>query len=197
MFNGLSQSEKEKISKTLDKKISFSKQQEIYNNGMLGILLSGNATIKRYNDIGDSITIRSISSGDLFGSASVFGDWKNGMSSIIAETKCDVLYISEEKFCELIKLYPQISINYITYLSDRIRFLNQKLDTFSANSTEEKLYEYLLSIADSNGDIALKFGMSELARRLNVGRTSLYRDINSLESKKMITRNGRNFKIKK
>lgn len=164
---------------------------------MLGIILQGSATVRRLNDIGDSITIRTISSGELFGAASVFGDWKDGMSSIISATSCDVLYISEEEFCDIINLYPQISLNYITYLSDRIRFLNQKLDAFTAKSTEERLYEYLLSQSDTNGNVNLNFGMAELARRLNVGRTSIYRDIASLESKKLINRIGHSFKIKK
>lgn len=181
----------------LDNSISLSKGAELYKNGVLGIIINGKATVKRLNDVGDSITIRSISSGELFGSASVFGGWKDGMSSIIADTQCDIIYISEEKFCEIIKLFPQVSLNYITYLSDRIRFLNHKLDAFTANSTEERLYEFLLSQADNNGSVVLPYGLSELSRRLNVGRTSIYRDISSLESKGLLNRNGHNFNIKK
>ena len=162
---------------------------------MLGIITDGSATVKRLNDIGDSITIRTISQNELFGAASVFGDWKNGMSSIVANDTCKVLYITEEMFCNVIKKYPQISINYISYLSDRIRFLNHKLDAFTAKTTEERLYEFLLSQSDAQGNINLSFGMAELARRLNVGRTSIYRDISTLESKKMLERNGHNFKI--
>lgn len=176
---------------------TLSKGAEIYKNGMLGVILSGNATVRRLNDIGDSITIRNISVGEIFGSASVFGDWKSGMSSIIANSQCEVIYISETVFGEIIKLYPQVSLNYIAYLSDRIRFLNKKLDAFTAKSTEERLYEFLLSQADSDGNVCLTFGMAELARRLNVGRTSIYRDISSLESKGLLTRNAHNFKIKK
>lgn len=176
---------------------NFAKGDELYCNGMLAIILSGNATVKRLNDVGDSITIRAISSGELFGAASVFGSWQNGKSSVIAQDNCNVLYISEEMFCEIIKQYPQISINYIEYLSGRIRFLNRKLDAFTAKSTEERLYEFLLSLADSDGNVKLSFGMAELARRLNVGRTSIYRDIDTLESKKLINRDGHNFKILK
>lgn len=179
----------------LDAPKTILKGCELYINGTLGIILEGSATVKRLNDIGSSITIRTISKDDLFGSASVFGCWKDGMSSIIADTKCTVLYITEAKFSEIIKLYPQISLNYIAFLSDKIRFLNQKLDAFTAKTTEEKLYEYLLSQADNNGNINLSFGIAELSRRLKVGRTSIYRDISTLESKNLIQRNGNNFKI--
>lgn len=197
LFDGLSCDEISTVSDLLGKPVKVDKGEQLYKNGMLGLITSGTATIKRHNDIGDAITIRTISQNELFGSASVFGSWKDGMSSIIADTACEVLYITEENFSDILKLYPQISLNYITYLSDRIRFLNRKLDAFTAKSTEERLYEYLLSQSDSDGNVNLDFGMAELSRRLQVGRTSLYRDIQSLESKKLLNRDGHSFKILK
>lgn len=175
------------------------KGSELYKVGMLGIIISGEATVKRFNDIGMSTTIRTMFSGEIFGSASFFGNscWREGMSSIIANKACEVIYIREDLFCEILKKYPQISLNYIAFLSDRIRFLNRKLDAFTAKSTEERLYEFLLSISDNDGLVTLNFGIAELARRLKVGRTSIYRDIQSLENKKLIERNGLNFKINK
>ena len=197
MFDGLNDDEISLVSDLLAKPVKIDKGDQLYKNGLLGLITSGTATIKRHNDIGDVITIRTISQNELFGAASVFGNWKDGMSSIIADTTCEVLYITEEKFCDVLKKYPQISLNYITYLSDRIRFLNRKLDAFTAKSTEERLYEYLLSQADTDGNINLGFGMAEFSRRLQVGRTSLYRDIESLKSKKLISRDGHSFKILK
>lgn len=197
MFEGLTSYEFSAVFNLLNKPIVHNKGEQLYKNGMLGIIIDGCATIKRHNDFGDTITIRTISSGELFGAASVFGSWKSGMSSIVADTVCKVLYISEEMFCKIIKHYPQISINYIEYLSGKIRFLNRKLDAFTAKSTEERLYEYLLSQSDADGNINLPFSMAELSRRLQVGRTSIYRDIDSLESKRLIKRDGHNFKILK
>ena len=197
MFSGLTQDEIAFVNSLLGNTQKISKGDELYRSGMIGIITNGKATVKRLNDIGDSITIRTMLCGEIFGAASVFGNWKKGMSSIIAKEDCYVLYITEQTFTSLLKQYPQISLNYIEYLSDRIRFLNRKLDAFTAKSTEERLYEFLLSQSSGDGVVTLSFGMAELARRLNVGRTSLYRDISSLESKKLITRDGHNFKINK
>ena len=196
MFNGLNDDEIVAVKNLFEYAVKLNKGEQLYKNGMLGIITSGCATIKRHNDVGDAITIRTISNGDLFGSASVFGNWKDGMSSITANTTCKILYISEEKFCNVLKQYPQISINYIEYLSDRIRFLNRKLDAFTAKSTEQRLYEFLLSQCNSDSVVNLNFGIAELARRLNVGRTSIYRDIASLESKGLLERYGHSFIIK-
>ncbi len=197
MFNGLKNDELSSVYNLLGEPETIDKGNQLYKNGMLGIIAEGHATIKRHNDMGNVITIRTISDGDIFGAASVFGSWKDGMSSIISDTACKVLYITEEKFCEILNIYPKIALNYIAYLSDRIRFLNRKLDAFTAKSTEERLYEFLLSQSDGDGKVVLNFGMAELARRLQVGRTSIYRDIESLESKKLINRDGHNFKILK
>ncbi len=197
MFSGLTQDEIASVNSLLGNAQKISKGDELYRSGMIGIITNGTATVKRLNDIGDSITIRTMSGGELFGAASMFGNWKDGMSSIVAKEDCYVLYITEQTFTSLLKQYPQISLNYIEYLSDRIRFLNRKLDAFTAKSTEERLYEFLLSQSSGDGIVTLGFGMAELARRLNVGRTSIYRDIESLESKGLINRDGHSFKINK
>lgn len=186
-----------KLCSSFDEPACFTKGEELYRNGMLAFLINGRATIKRINDLGGSITIRTVSGGDIFGAASIFGSSKCVISSVIADVACTVIYISREKFCDIIKQYPQVSVNYIEYLSDRIRFLNRKLDAFTANLTEEKLYEYLLSQSDSEGNVNLEFGIAELARRLKVGRTSIYRDISLLESKGLLSRCGHSFKILK
>lgn len=197
MFDGLNNDEINSLFTLLEKPITLSKYDELYQNNMIGIILSGSATVKRTNDIGDSITIRTMYSGELFGAVSILGEWKNGMSSIIANESCNILYINEQTFTKILKQYPQISINYIKFLTEKIRFLNRKLDAFTAKSTEERLYEFLLSQADNKNNVILPFGMAELARRLNVGRTSIYRDIESLQSKGLILRNGHDFKINK
>lgn len=197
MFDRLTGNEVSDICSSLDRPVQFSKGEELYRNGVIAFLVNGKATIKRLNDMGDSITIRSISCGEIFGAASVFGNSNFVTSSITADTVCEVIYISQEKFCDIIKQYPQMSVNYIKYLSDRIRFLNRKLDAFTAKLTEEKLYEFLLSQSDSEGNVNLNFGIAELARRLKVGRTSIYRDISALESKGLLNRCGHSFKILK
>ena len=197
LFKDLSLNQVEKAQTYFEEPIAFSKGDEIYKVGYIGILLSGKANISRKNTAGDAIPLRTILPNEIFGSVSIFGDWKDGLSSIIADRDCSVAYICEEDFKRLLFDFPAISLNYISFLSDRLRFLNQKLDIFTANSTESKLYEFLLSLADNEGIVKLPFNMSELAHRLNVGRSSLYRDIDALTQSGLITRNNNVFKINK
>lgn len=197
LFKGLTVTETEKAKSYFENPVSFSKGDELYKLGYIGVLLNGKAIVKRKSNAGSSISLRTMTAGEIFGSVSIFGDWKNGLSSIEAQGKCSVSYICEEKFKTLIFDFPQISLNYISFLSDRLRFLNTKLDLYTADSTESKLYEFLSSISDDQGCVNLSISMSELAQRLNVGRSSLYRDIDSLTQKGLITRQNNVFIINK
>ncbi len=197
LFEGLNPQETEKANTYFGKPMPFLKGDELYKLGYIGFLISGKASVKRKSGNDKLITVRNMLSGEIFGSVSIFGDWKGGLSSILAEGDGSVAYIDEERFKALLFDFPQISLNYISFLSDRLRFLNRKLDIFTAGSTESKLYEFLLSSADSNGCAKITISMSELANRLNVGRSSLYRDIESLISSGLITRENNVFIINK
>ena len=194
LFNGLSKDEFLQVKKLIGNAQNIAKGEELYRCGTLGIIKSGSAIVKRNNETGNSVNMRTISSCELFGAASVFGDWREGSSNIIALEDCFVYYINEPLFRELLVKFPTVSLNYISYLSDKIRFLNRRIDALAAGSTQNKLYEYLVS-ASSNGNAKLDISMSELARRLKIGRSSLYRDINSLEESGLIKRVGQIFKI--
>lgn len=195
LFDGLSDGDKN-ISKTyIEETCAAEKGTELYKNGYIGFLFEGAAAIKRCGKEKE-ITMRTLKGGDIFGSASLFGNWQEDLSKTIAISRCKVGYIDEERFKALLTEIPQISLNYIGYLSDRIRFLNRKIDAFTAGNTESKILEFLGNIPQKDGVVTLDFGMAELARRLKIGRTSLYRGLEILETEGLIQRNGHSFTIK-
>lgn len=196
LFDDLSESQKKTALLAFEPSVKIKKNGELYKKACVGILASGKAKIRRKDSSGAVTTIRSIGAGDVFGVASVFGEWQDGFSSINAESECEVFYIGEENLKALMQDIPQISLNYIFFLSDRIRFLNRRIDAFSASDTEHRLYEFLVSQCSDNDIVELEYSMAELARRLKIGRSSLYRSIDSLEKNGFITRNNQSFKIK-
>lgn len=197
LFDGLTKEQLDFVSQNLSKPVKIERGDEIYKNGCIGIINSGKAEVNRNNTNGGKLTIRNMKTGDVFGVASMFGEWQNGLSSITATTDCVVTYVCENTLKELMLKIPQISINYISFLSDRIRYLNLRIDTFGADNVEHKIYEFLCSASDENGNVNLDFGMAELARRLKIGRTSLYRSLDVLEGQNLIKRNKNNFVVYK
>ncbi|MBQ8203893.1 MAG: Crp/Fnr family transcriptional regulator [Clostridia bacterium] len=195
LFEGLTADEKATARGFLGEPVLLQKGSELYKSGHIGFMLSGIAAIKRCNK-DRQVTMRNLKSGDIFGSASLFGEWDNDLSHIIACEKCEVCYLSEADLRALALKLPQVAFTYIAYLTDRIRFLNRKIDAFTAGSAESKLYEFLQGLPCENGVITVEFGMAELARRLKIGRTSLYRGLEALEKDGLIERNGHRFTLK-
>lgn len=68
----------------------------------------------------------------MFGAAALFGKDSGYVSTVISKTASDVLFVSESKVKELITSDSQVALAYISFLSDRIRFLNRKISAFTA-----------------------------------------------------------------
>ncbi len=86
---------------------------------------------------------------------------------------------------------PRVGENYVTFLSDRIRFLNRRLSTLTAGQTDGKLWRYLLAHRGEDGVVSLPGGMTGLAETLNMGRSSLYRSLDALTAAGRICRQGK------
>ena len=81
---------------------------------------------------------------------------------------------------------PQIAFNIITFMANRIGFLNGKISTFSADNVEQKLANYILSEYRSRADPVFDFNCKRASESINSGRASLYRAIDSLTKKNIL-----------
>ena len=99
---------------------------------------------------------------------------------MVAETDCSILFIPQDVVVRWMSSVPRVAENYVRFLSDRIRFLNLRLSTLTAGQADGKLWRWLLAHRDENGVVTVTDGMSELAERLDMGRSSLYRSLDAL-----------------
>lgn len=152
----------------------------------LGILLSGRILVTKQN-----MVVSELHKGDLFGAATLFNDESHYVSTLTARTRCEVLFLSQSEVQELLNQSHLIQQNYIYYLSNRIRFLSDKIDALIESTGRQKLVSFLLQQMDASGQVTLLCSMTELASRLNIGRASLYREIQKLEKDNILSRSGR------
>lgn len=158
----------------------------------LGVLLSGKASIYG-RDSGKRVLLNRIESGEIFGAATVFFSKKDAVSTVIAGTKCTVLFIERTVLESLIENDFAVASAYIAFLSERIYFLNRKIIGFTAKNADAAFAGYLLRNADENG--ALAVNMSRIASTLDIGRTTLYRAADALEAEGAIRRDGKQIAI--
>jgi CRP-like cAMP-binding protein len=167
----------------------FGSNEKIYIPGQkgvaLGIILRGKAEAFSA-DPGKDVLIRTLSAGDMFGVSSLFDKDAAFSSKIVSKGAARVLFISESSLSQLIENDQNIMYNYIKFMADRIRYLNEKIMYFTAGSTERRLALYLASYGKKS--IKMTISMTDLANTLDVGRASLYRAFDKLSDDGYIIR---------
>lgn len=159
----------------------------------VGILLSGRGAIYS-SDKSRHTLLRFISPGDAVGVAGLFAA-KAPETQIIAcgDGKSEMFFIGREAFEQLMNEESdgQFRTNLIKFLSDRVTFLNSRIDCVTGGSAERRLALFIKnSPVDSSGCVSLGMSMTALAHALDIGRASLYRAFDSLQSDGIITRDG-------
>jgi len=152
----------------------------------MGILLSGSLKVLSPSD---NTILNRLESGSLFGVSCLYGE-KSADTVIVAAKASVVLFLSGED-SEVLWDDGKLRKNLISFLTDRIRFLNRKIASFTAHGSEEKLLCYLQQNADESGKVTLTRSYSELARALHLGRASLYRAMEKLEQRGVMERKGK------
>ena len=156
----------------------------------LGIVVRGRALIYKGTDqrrvmIGEKVR------SDSFGAAALFGDVERYASLIVAKGRGTVIaFIPQELMRELIAADGEIAVKYITFLSERVRYLNEKLDIYAGTTPGDKVIAYLSA---RGGECEIN--MQKLAGELDIGRATLYRTVEKLERERVILREGKTIKI--
>ncbi len=193
LLKGLKEEQKMEIIKHFPPAEQFCKGDVIYNTNhyekALGVVLSGTAVARA-----GGVIKRTFAVGDIFGAAAVFSDNNGYVSEIVATGNCTVQLINESILTKLFEKYPQTSLNYIKFLTEKVRFLNNKISQFSARGVTQKLYAYLVQSADESGAVTVP-SMTEITRQTGIGRTSLYRCLEELTNSGLIVRKNNTIRV--
>ena len=156
------------------------------------IIIKGEARVSK----GDTV-ISHLKSGEIFGAAFLYNQNYNFENTVTALSSLKVVIIEKSGIDYLIENDKSVSFNYISYLSERIGFLNGKIEGYTQSSAEEKLLLYLQKNCDNtNGKCEISVSMTELSRVLHISRASLYRVIEALENQEKICRDGKKIYLK-
>lgn len=178
--------------------VSYADGQEIFGpedfQRKLGLVLEG-----RVHVYGGQVLLNTIGTGGVFGAAALFGQNKSYCSRLRAVGNCNIMFFTEALVQKLIADNGIIALNYVRFLSDKIRFLNKKIATFTADSAKGSLLHYLVSQSElqnrPDGTVILPMSCQKLAESLNMGRASLYRAFEQLENDGLIRRSGKSVAI--
>ncbi len=152
-----------------------------------GLILDGSASVTTPTP-GKETLLRFLSAGELFGIANLFSD-SPYVSVIRAHGSCRVLVIPEEAVRRLLEEDRSFLYHYLSFLTDRIRYLNRKIGYLTAGSAERRLALYLASFGAET--VHLDASISALSELLDIGRASLYRAFDKLTEDGYLRKEGR------
>lgn len=152
----------------------------------LGVVLEGRIRVRK-----DTLVVSNLKEGDLFGAAALFYDGDEYPTTLTALADCRLLLLPQEGVRLLLRESPEFAEDYAAYLSGRIRFLSARLDTVSAGSAEEKLVNYLRTCPGETVTISA----TQLCQRIGVGRATLYRAFETLQTTGVIAREGKKIRL--
>lgn len=195
LFKGLNESQINELH--LKDVAKFKKDEIIYSgtafNNAIGFIIKGSAVAVSNNH--NETFLKTFSENMCFGAAAVFGGDKNYVSTITAKSDCQILFITEKELKCIFEKFPQTAINYITFLSDKVRFLNNKLCVISCMSADDTVLTYLESTKDENGYAQIPKNMTLFAKMLGLSRASLYRALDILLQNGSILKENNKYKV--
>ena len=154
----------------------------------LGLVLEGRVRVTR-----GEMFVGVLERGDWFGAAALFHDREAYPSTLTALTECHVLFFPQSAVERLMERWPRAGANYVRYLSGRIQFLSDRLNSLAAGSAEDKVEQFLTHSADERGEVTLS--ATAMAQALGLGRASVYRAFDALEEQGKITREGKKIHV--
>lgn len=194
LFRGLSEAERDRLLAEAPLPERFEKGAVIYSaerfRRAVGVVLQGEVLVVR-----DAAVLNRLGVGAVFGAAALYGEESRYVTEVRAATACELLFFDEALLDRWMRRDFRLAENYIGFLSDRIRFLNQRIASFTAGDAEQRLLTYLRQHADESGLVTLPHSMSELSRMLDMGRTSLYRSLDALTADGKLRREGKSIYI--
>lgn len=152
------------------------------------ILLEGSARGEMQNLNGDSITIDYIYPLQVIASAFIFGNNTIFPVDLISAEKSIFLFLNKKNFLELLQENSQLTLNFLNEISNKGQMLSKRIWFNFVNKTiSDKLLSYIQENCKKD-IIIFKPNISELAKRFEVTRPSLSREISIFCEKGILTK---------
>ena len=193
LFKGLNPDKIAKCLTEADFKIKEYKKNEIvfFRGDILKkviIIINGttHGEMQKFN--GDTIVINQMKSGEVLASAFLFGNDNIFPVDLVTLENSKFLLFDKEKYLNLIQSDKRLLLNFINEISNKSQLLSKRIwFNFTHKTIEEKILSYINENAKNN---KIKFlpSISALAKKFEVTRPALSREISNLCKKKILTK---------
>ena len=157
----------------------------------VGIVKSGEISIKSYFASGKEVTYNVLEEGQMFGNNLVFSSTPRYRGDVISQKQSEIWFISRGNLLKLLKQDDELLVLHLTQQSDFSKNLNFKIKLLTISGAEDRLTYYLTF---NKGKITYK-SITKLANELYLTRESLSRTITKMVKEKKITQINKTLKL--
>ena len=197
LFSGLSEDQLRKINQISVKK-KYSKGEVIFNPGEKGehffILKSGKVKIFKTAK-GKEQIIKIFNRPALFGEAASFTG-KNFPAWAEAIEDSEIMIIPRDKFLELLKEDPEIGMNLLSVMAQRLIHLTNVIESLSLKNALSKVATYILRKSEEIDRIEIPFSTSMASMELGLTKETVSRMLGKLKDLGIIEKTKNRVKIK-
>ena len=168
----------------------------------IGIVLSGSASMVRYDVNGVRTIAETLSEQSIFGEFFTFSGSHRNSVEIIADTDCQVLFVRREelmKRCEkACRCHSMVVENLLGLMSGKAIALSERIEVLSQRTIEDKLISFLQITEDNTPQgqpPKIPFSTTALSDYLCVNRSALQRQIAKLKKEGVLSISKRSFRL--
>lgn len=116
----------------------------------LFIILRGTVKITRTSEEGREVILTMLKSGDFFGELSLL-DGKGRSATVIAMENSELLTLRRSEFLMILEKYPQIAIELLKVLGNRIRKCDLQIENITLHDSVGRVGATLIHVAEQTG----------------------------------------------
>lgn len=194
IFANFSEKEKRKVMSIIGAKDLFYKKDQtityaLKNRYLIGVIVSGEANMIRYDYTGERTIVEEMVAGDIF--SDMFVSNHASELAVIATKDANVIFISYDeliKKCETSQYALMILDNLFNVMSKKIIKRNERIELLTARSIRNKLLAYFELEAKKNNSKSfnLNYSYTDLADYLAIDRSAMMRELKNLKEDRLI-----------
>lgn len=158
------------------------------------IVYSGTTRIHVEQMSGSDVIIDISGPGDVMGEMAVIEGVGRSASALTLEDST-LLWMDRASFMEALRTMPQVSVNLIRILSNRLRLANERIQAFAALNVDGRVARHILAYArkygqsQPNGDllIPIRLTQSDVAELVGSTRESVNKIMSYLRRRKLVS----------
>jgi CRP-like cAMP-binding protein len=175
---------------------SFDRGDVIFSEGSQGdvmyVVRSGRVLIKREHAGGRTIALIEMGAGDLFGELAIFDkEARSATAECVAPTQLVALTSGDVN--RVLMRNPEIAVKLLQQLSRRIRVANSRIGDQYFQSTEGRIVNVVLGLAEQQNDAEVEAGMfvranqAEIAQLASTSRETVSRFLANCQRADLLT----------